>query len=222
MRPGLHGNLLRNRGQRSRRLHNRPHTFSLSRLLMMVFVGAIMFIPGLALTIIGLQTESLEKMAPGERIMYRALGPAMCVLGIGTLFGAAVYYCCYAVGSPNTRQQGGSSNHCSMVSGDSERHKHHHHHHGENGHSGNTSDHAHTHRRASYNRQNDDHDSRVPLAYIDDDTLKEPLSPVAIQIDSASDNQGAFGLDIPEVRISPCSSYQGSILNGEIRSSSPT
>ncbi|XP_046552997.1 uncharacterized protein LOC124262537 [Haliotis rubra] len=99
MRPALHANMLRHRSQRARRLYNRPHTFSLSRLLMIILVGSILFIPGLTLTILGIQqAKETDSMSPGKGIMYKAVGPIMCTLGVGMLFGAVVYYCCYGMG----------------------------------------------------------------------------------------------------------------------------
>ncbi|ESO87479.1 hypothetical protein LOTGIDRAFT_235122 [Lottia gigantea] len=197
MRPGLHGNLLRNSRQRSHRLNsNRPHTFSLSRLLMMVFVGAIMFIPGLTLTVIGLQKAAKNELQPAERVMYKVVGPSLCVLGLGTLLAAGIYYCCYAVGDDGRRKN--NSHHAALVSQESERHHHHHHHHHGNGASSSQRRHSNT-----PSRTEEDHENRVPLAYIDED-----ISSPTIQIDNVSDNQKLQpGLDIPEVRISPCSSY---------------
>lgn len=59
MRPALHANILRNRNQRAHRINSppRPHTFSMTRLLLMVLIGAIIFIPGIALTVLGFQNK---------------------------------------------------------------------------------------------------------------------------------------------------------------------
>ncbi|XP_046345103.1 uncharacterized protein LOC124125785 [Haliotis rufescens] len=105
MRPALHANILRHRSQRARRLYNRPHTFSLGRLLMIILVGSILFIPGLILTILGIQqAKDTDSMSPGKGIMYKAIGPTMCTLGVGMLFGAVVYYCCYGMGDQTRRE----------------------------------------------------------------------------------------------------------------------
>ncbi|XP_076458482.1 uncharacterized protein LOC143292184, partial [Babylonia areolata] len=138
MRPAVHASILRtNRSQRARRVM-RPHSFSMRRLLLLAFIGSLFFIPGIVLTIVGLEktAEEMDTMVPGKRIMYQAVGPALTSLGVAFLFSACVYYYWYGTGRP-TRLPGGShqkSFHSSTNSdhdhhGHHGHHGHHHHHH---------------------------------------------------------------------------------------------
>ncbi|XP_059142689.1 uncharacterized protein LOC131930290 isoform X2 [Physella acuta] len=112
MRPAVHASILRNRGPR-RRMRMRKHVFSPRRLLMMVFCGVILFIPGLALTIVGLQqTEGANnELNEVQKIFYQAIGPAMCTLGAAIMFASCIYFYCYGTGPqpsppPNNQTQG--------------------------------------------------------------------------------------------------------------------
>ena len=69
MRPAVHASILRNRSQRVRRVM-RPHSFSMRRLLVLAFIGSIFFIPGIVLTIVGLEktTEEMDAMKNGQRM----------------------------------------------------------------------------------------------------------------------------------------------------------
>ena len=69
MRPAVQISILHNRSQRSQRVRGRPHTFSLNRLLMLVLIGAVFFIPGLALTVIGVQKYSgIYDLPEGQKV----------------------------------------------------------------------------------------------------------------------------------------------------------
>ncbi|XP_076447029.1 uncharacterized protein LOC143284210 [Babylonia areolata] len=107
MRPAVHASILRNRPNRPRPVL-RPHTFSLKRLLLLGVVGCVIFIPGIVISIVGLEnTAEVEAMEPGRRIMYQAIGPALTMLGLVFLFCSCIYYYCYGVGESN-RLPGGS------------------------------------------------------------------------------------------------------------------
>ncbi|CAG5122449.1 unnamed protein product, partial [Candidula unifasciata] len=56
MRPAVHASFLRNRGLHQKR-RKRTHVFSPLRLVILVVSGVLLFIPGLVLTIVGLQNQ---------------------------------------------------------------------------------------------------------------------------------------------------------------------
>ncbi|KAL8574455.1 hypothetical protein ACOMHN_041224 [Nucella lapillus] len=131
MRPAVHASILRtNRSQRTRRVL-RPHSFSMRRLLLLAFIGSLFFIPGIVLTIVGLEktTEEMDSMTSGKRIMYQAVGPALASLGVAFLFSACVYYYCYGTGDP-ARVPGGAHQKSFHSSTNSDHDHHHHGHHG--------------------------------------------------------------------------------------------
>ncbi|XP_055876476.1 uncharacterized protein LOC129924597 isoform X3 [Biomphalaria glabrata] len=103
MRPAVHANILRNRSNR-RRMRMRKHVFSAKRLLLMVFLGIVLFIPGLALTIVGLDNRDSDYSNMGEapRIMYQAIGPVMCCVGAAVMFASCIYFYCYGTGPQPT------------------------------------------------------------------------------------------------------------------------
>ncbi|KAH9513128.1 hypothetical protein Btru_035938 [Bulinus truncatus] len=102
MRPAVHANILR-RGNR-RRMRMRKHVFSPRRLLLMVFMGIVLFIPGLALTIVGLDKNESDytSMGDAQRIMYQAIGPVMCCVGAAVMFASCIYFYCYGTGPQPT------------------------------------------------------------------------------------------------------------------------
>ena len=65
----MHASILRNRSQRVRRVM-RPHSFSMRRLLLLAFIGSLFFIPGIVLTIVGLEKTEVEMeiMTNGQRM----------------------------------------------------------------------------------------------------------------------------------------------------------
>ncbi|CAL1543149.1 unnamed protein product [Lymnaea stagnalis] len=112
MRPAVHANILRNRGPR-RHMRMRKHVFSARRLMIMVFSGVFLFIPGLVLTIVGLDNSESDYHNMGEapKIFYQAIGPAMCCIGAAIMFASCIYFYCYGTGPqpsppPNNQSQG--------------------------------------------------------------------------------------------------------------------
>ncbi|XP_041362196.1 uncharacterized protein LOC121378191 [Gigantopelta aegis] len=226
MRPAVQASILRNRTQIPRRMRGRPHTFSLNRLLMLVLIGAIFFIPGLALTVIGVQKYSgVYDLPEGQKVMFKGIGPAMCTFGVGLLVGAGIYYCCYGLGEGLGSRALAASHEGSMISNESrpgkqsslldhqengnspmgtpdvkdkKHHRHHRHHHHY---------HHHPQQRVVFNEES------VPLAScenISDINNLTPQPPVSIVVEEPSDT-----------RPSPSDDVSEHVINGDIRAPSP-
>lgn len=68
MRPAVYASVMRNRKSGTRRVYPTPHRFSWQRFFAMLFVGAVLFIPGLIVTIIGIEhTDNLDDI-PGDSV----------------------------------------------------------------------------------------------------------------------------------------------------------
>nr|KAG5714863.1 hypothetical protein BaRGS_000351 [Batillaria attramentaria] len=206
----------------------RPHTFSMRRLLMLASIGAVFFIPGIVLTIVGLEKteEEEEQMQGGQRIMYQAVGPAFTTLGVAFLFSACVYYYCYGTGESN-RMPGGSHQVNSSINSDPAHHHHGHHHRGHHHHHHHHLHHHHNGsqlntpdgsvRRLSFKDEVLGHadpairqEEQVPLAPPEYDSLHSP-PPVAIRVDRAPDVPGEDEAQERE-----------QLVNGEVTSRDPS
>ena len=55
----MYASVLRSRKPGARRIQQGDHTFSWRRFFMMVFAGAVLFIPGLIVTVLGLNSENI-------------------------------------------------------------------------------------------------------------------------------------------------------------------
>ncbi|XP_033750214.1 uncharacterized protein LOC117334618 [Pecten maximus] len=116
MRPAVYASVVRNRKQNARRIRLRAPQFSLRRVMVMVFVGGALFIPGLILTILGVENEGdTEKDTPEKKVMYTVIGPAGCALGVIVLIAAVLYYFCYGFSTitqpRHSTTSGGSTHH---------------------------------------------------------------------------------------------------------------
>ncbi|GFN98407.1 hypothetical protein PoB_002491300 [Plakobranchus ocellatus] len=147
MRPAVHASILSSRTQAgSRHRANQRHQFSGRRLLIMVLCGVLLFIPGLALTVVGLEGSDKEDTKVNSRVqfVYRAVGPLMCAVGALVMFASCIYFYCYGTGPQgpggqhhDVEHDGGSgtkgthSNSSRSKSHHSSHHSHHHqsHHH---------------------------------------------------------------------------------------------
>ncbi|BFZ03487.1 hypothetical protein BsWGS_06526 [Bradybaena similaris] len=98
----------RNRGHRRNRRKDQ-HVFSARRLLLMAFCGIMLFVPGLALTIVGLENSEAEQQSMNEvqKIIYRVVGPSMSTVGAIVMFASCLYFYCYGT-NPQPPQQIGS------------------------------------------------------------------------------------------------------------------
>ncbi|XP_021346645.1 uncharacterized protein LOC110446025 [Mizuhopecten yessoensis] len=116
MRPAVYASVVRNRKQNARRIRLRAPQFSLRRVMVMVFVGGVLFIPGLILTILGVENEeNMDKESPEQKVMYTVIGPAGCALGVIVLVAAVLYYFCYGFSTitqpRHSTVSGGGSHH---------------------------------------------------------------------------------------------------------------
>ncbi|XP_069123964.1 uncharacterized protein [Argopecten irradians] len=116
MRPAVYASVVRSRKQNARRIRLRAPQFSLRRVMLMVFVGGALFIPGLILTILGVENEGgTEKDTPEKKVMYTVIGPAACALGVIVLIAAFLYYFCYGFSTMaqprHSTTSGGSTHH---------------------------------------------------------------------------------------------------------------
>ncbi|BFZ17876.1 hypothetical protein BsWGS_20915 [Bradybaena similaris] len=94
MRPAVHASFLRNRGLHHKR-RKRTHVFSPLRLVTLLVSGVLLFIPGLALTIVGLQNLERTDLNEVQKVMYHAAGPVMGCVGIVLMFASCIYFNCY-------------------------------------------------------------------------------------------------------------------------------
>ena len=68
MRPGVYASVMRNRKTSSRRVTHQPHKFAWRRFFIMAFIGAVLFIPGLIVTIIGLDSSDEIDSVEGDKV----------------------------------------------------------------------------------------------------------------------------------------------------------
>lgn len=105
MRPAVYASVMRNRKSGVRRVYPTPHRFSWQRFFVMLFVGAVLLIPGLIVTIIGIEyTDNLEDI-PGDTVLYKFIGPASLACGVCLICASGLYYCCWGVQSPVTTRR---------------------------------------------------------------------------------------------------------------------
>ncbi|KAK3089768.1 hypothetical protein FSP39_006360 [Pinctada imbricata] len=108
MRPAVYASVVRNRKSGARPL--RPPQFSIRRLLVMVFIGALLLAPGLIFTVLGADSDTNNlSISPASRVLYKVIGPVALAIGIFILFSALLYYFCYGLADHSTRQRHSSS-----------------------------------------------------------------------------------------------------------------
>lgn len=98
MRPAVIASVARNRksGAGAQRIRLLTPEFSGKKFIVMIFVGTIIFAPGLALTIVGISNEkAVENLSPAHSLLYKVIGPAACGIGVCIIFAAIMYYFCY-------------------------------------------------------------------------------------------------------------------------------
>ncbi|XP_060553184.1 uncharacterized protein LOC132714349 isoform X2 [Ruditapes philippinarum] len=100
MRPAVYASVMRNRKSGTRRVLPTPHVYSWQRFFVMLFVGAVLFIPGLIVTIIGIEYNDNLDEIPGDRVLYKFIGPASLACGVCLICASGIYYCCWGVQSP--------------------------------------------------------------------------------------------------------------------------
>lgn len=69
MRPAVYASVVRNRKQTAQRIRMRAPQISLRRVMVLVFIGAALFTPGLILTILGVVHEGdTGKDSPAHKV----------------------------------------------------------------------------------------------------------------------------------------------------------
>lgn len=68
MRPAVYASVMRNRKTGTRRVSTAPHQFCKRRFCLMLSSGVGLFIPGLIVTIIGLENVDNYDNIPGDRV----------------------------------------------------------------------------------------------------------------------------------------------------------
>jgi len=68
MRPAVYASVMRTRKPERRRVKSTPHVFSWKRLSMMILVGVVLFLPGLVVTILGIESEEHIAEMPGDTV----------------------------------------------------------------------------------------------------------------------------------------------------------
>lgn len=155
MRPAVIASVARNRKQGAKRIRLMSPQFSGRRFIVMIFVGTLIFAPGVAMTILGISNdEDIDDLSPAHGVLYKVIGPAACGIGICILIAAVMYYFCYGLanttrprhhqsttssGSHHNRQSSHSSSHShshshpqqdALIDNEKQhRHKQHRHHH---------------------------------------------------------------------------------------------
>ncbi|KAK3751038.1 hypothetical protein RRG08_044616 [Elysia crispata] len=170
MRPAVHASILSQRTQsNSRHRANQRHQFSGRRLLIMVLCGILLFIPGLVLTIVGLEATDKGEAKLDSRVqfVYRAVGPLMCTVGSLVMFASCIYFYCYGTGPQGPGGQhdiehdGASGSKGSSGRSKSHHSSHHSHHHSQSSH--HQSQHHHHHNGRAVDVMSGDGDCRLSL-----------------------------------------------------------
>ncbi|GFS08909.1 hypothetical protein ElyMa_003024700 [Elysia marginata] len=161
-------NIVSQRAQSSSRHRaNQRHQFSGRRLLIMVLCGILLFIPGLVLTIVGLETNDKgdAKLDSRLQFVYRALGPLMCTVGSLVMFASCIYFYCYGTGPQGPGGQHHDIEHdgASGSKGSSGRSKSHHSSHHSHHHSQSQHHHHHHNGRAVDVKSSGDGECRLSL-----------------------------------------------------------
>ncbi|KAL4240724.1 hypothetical protein ACF0H5_001512 [Mactra antiquata] len=100
MRPAVYASVMRNRKTGARRVNSAPHRFCKRRFCLMLSSGVGLFIPGLIVTIIGLENVDNYDNIPGDSVLYKFIGPLSLACGICLICVAGIYYCCWGFQSP--------------------------------------------------------------------------------------------------------------------------
>lgn len=69
MRPAVYASIARNRKQGARRIPLRVPAFSARKLIVMLFLGGLIFVPGITFTVLGLEeVHGSQSFSPAERV----------------------------------------------------------------------------------------------------------------------------------------------------------
>ncbi|VDI57709.1 uncharacterized protein LOC143045852 [Mytilus galloprovincialis] len=133
MRPAVIASVARNRkGQGAKRIRLMSPQFSGRRFIVMIFVGTLIFAPGVAMTILGINNdEDIDNLSPAHGVLYKVIGPAACGIGICVLIAAVMYYFCYGLANttrPRHQSTTSSGSHHNRQSSHSSSHSHSHSH----------------------------------------------------------------------------------------------
>lgn len=113
MRPAVIASVARNRKAGAQRIRLMSPQFSGRRFIVMIFVGTLIFAPGVALTILGISNDKkIDELSPEHSVLYKVIGPAACGVGVCILIAAVMYYFCYGVSNvTRSRHQSVLHNH---------------------------------------------------------------------------------------------------------------